>query len=129
MAGDYNSGLVNFAGTVSTNTTYPVPGSTQSTVYTFATGTGASQTVLTVGAGKKGLVYGANLIGGAGAGNLTVYKPDGTTALFTVNTTAGSANGLCVSPVPIWIFAAGEAIKATCSNTYTFTLFYLEVPA
>lgn len=87
----------------------PTPATGQSVVNATLTSNNTVQTIYTVTAGKSFALYGAS--SEPGASTFYVYKPDGTTVLCSQ-----SVGNIITSTTPIWIFAAGEAVKCKCVN-------------
>jgi hypothetical protein len=105
----------------------PLPNSSQTVINVYKSGNGNVETVYTVTAGKSFYLYGMQTYVAAGGTTITIFKPDGTTILFQGATDAdASVNVQLQSAVPLWVYAAGEAVKVQVAAGQNYNLWGIE---
>jgi hypothetical protein len=120
----YQSGQVNLGNaSIATGISTTTSGQTIKT-YT-QNGTGSLQTVATVPAGKRWTLVGANWYTAIAIDGI-VYKTDGSTI---VNCAKVAQNTIGFQYFPMWVYAAGESVKATVTNGGTYSLILIEESA
>lgn len=119
----YESGQVtaNISGSVTTTAAIPVPSAAQAATIYRTTGNGAAQTIFTVAAGTRFLLYGASITHNA-ASQCTIYADDGATGMWLVY---GAANdtGQVSAAVPVHSYPANTAVKGVATNTAQYCIW------
>jgi len=111
----------NISGNVTTQAAVPVTSAAQTATCVRMAGNGTAQTVITVAAGTRFLLFGAVTSHNA-AHQLQIYDTDGATAMLNVYGAANESGILC-SAVPIRVYTAGQLVKAVDTNTAQYSLW------
>lgn len=112
------------SGGLTVNPAVQVGGTGQAIINITATGNGALQSKYTVTSGKTFYLMGAVKCE-ATAGQLYIYKTDGSTLVGTLASTTSVAP-VQTGAAPIWSYAAGEIVKVNCTNTNYYSLWGIE---
>jgi len=95
--------------------TTPTPASTQTVINVETTGNNSDVTLYTVPANKRFILTSVWIMYN-NVNSFTVYKPDGTTILASIRTHENQPSSNLSPSTPIWIYAAGEAVKGGANN-------------
>jgi len=116
MGIDVSTGLTSITGNVTVQSTAAIhtPSSTQDYMGWSTQGNGAVQNVYTVPAGKKFTLFFAHSLDLSGS--LSVYKTDGTSIVAFNQGSAALYAVPTQPPCGIMKYAAGEIVKANCTN-------------
>ena len=100
------------------------PSATQTVISKDTIGNGGDQTTYTVTAGKTFYLYGIRL--NDGAGYVIVYANDASTIKGYVQSTLTSGSNAHISPVPIWVYTAGQVVHCVASNGLHYGIWGIE---
>jgi len=119
----YNTGLTSITGNVTAIPALTVPNASQTMFCIIATGTGATQTLATVTAGKTAYV---TSITGRGTANDTVFLRDNAGTNIGAIGFLANAGATLAPCTPIAVYTTGQNIKVLGLATTNITLTYFE---